>query len=181
MLPHAVASAWWGERFPALQYEHTDPESERIIPRDIIQAIVLKERFAVVIWQGKRISFIDVEHIPERTFALDEDPGRSDVDWITIKYYVETNGGPTFTAMRQHLDPRDLILSIYTVLETPVGLAPGYGQDIVEPDQEIHRLLIEFPRFSEERDLSLDTDIGVLAGVSREEYMETVDYRRSEV
>ncbi len=181
LLPHAVASAGWGERYPALRYKDSDLPEERLIPRDVIQDVVLHEQFAVVVWQGTRLSMIRVSHIPGRTFALDEIPERSDDDWATIRYYAQTRGGAMFTAMEQHLDPRDIMLSLCTVLETPMGFTPGDEQDIVEPDQAINRVLIEFPDFREKRELPLSIVISVLGGVATQEYLDAMRYGLSEV
>lgn len=179
MLPHAIASAGWGARYPGIRYD--ERSKDRFVPQDIVKQTLLQERFAVVVWQESRVSFIDLSHIPERTFMSDEDLGRSDVDWANIKHYELTKDGPIFSPldMREYLDPREIMPSVYAILATPLDMAPG-PQMLVAPDRPINRMIIEFPSYQERRRLPLNTTIAVLGGVATQEYLDTI-YGSTEV
>ncbi|HVI68901.1 MAG TPA: hypothetical protein VM581_00405 [Magnetospirillaceae bacterium] len=171
MLPHALASAGWGTRYPAIRYELG--ESDNFIPQEVIKQTLSQERFAVVIWQGTRVSFIDLMHVPERTFTSEEDPGRAETEWANIKRYSLTPDGPIFITIDENLDPRAIMPSIYALLATPMGVAPD-AQLLVDASRPINRVLIEFPAYREDRKLPLSTTIGVLGGVATQEYINTI-------
>lgn len=177
MLPYAVSSAGWGVRYPAL---HFDGRFEgHAIGSELIEEIFLESRFAVVVRQELRISFIDVSHIPERSLATKVVPHRSDSDWANIKYYVLSRGGPRLIDLKEGLDPRELLLDVYTILATTLGSAPAEPTEVIsqEPIQEI---LVEFPGHHEDRLLRVDTTIGALGGVATQGYYDII-YGRPEV
>lgn len=171
MLPHAVASAGWGARYPGLRYDRKQ-SPDRIIPHDVIRETFLQERFAVVVWQGPHLSFIDISHIPERTFVA-ENRDRSLTDWANIKRYRLNRDTPIFTTLEENLDPREIMPSVHAVLATPLGFAPG-AQTVVDARVPIDRLFIEFPAHTEDRELPLSTTIGVLGGIATQEYIDTI-------
>lgn len=178
LLPHAVASAGWGKRYPALCYELGDADT--LIPKDVIEHTFMQGRFALAVWQPNRITFIDVSHEPDRTFTLDDTlPQRSQVDWVTIRRYGCATYGPVFTSMTENIDPFEVAISLYDIMATPIGFAPG-EQGIIQPDLPVQRLLVEYPGFSESRELPLDTSVGSLGGIATQEYLNTI-YTRPKV
>lgn len=173
ILPHAIASAGWGMRYPGLCYELGEEPHERVVPHHVIRSTFLQERFAVVMWQPNRVTFIDISHLPERTFTPHKVPERCDADWVTIKRYCCAKFGAVFSSLDENIDPRLIIDDLYAVLATPIGFCPE-EQGLVEAAQPITRLLIEYPEYPETREIPLDTTVAVLGGVATQKYLNTI-------
>lgn len=179
MLDHAIASADWTLNHPALCFECGD--GGQLVPHDIIRLALRQERLCVALWQPNLITFLDIQHTPSRTFADGfVAPGNQpDDNWCVVQRYTYNRHGAIFCNMEENIDPRPVVRTLGTVLATPLGFAPD-APGLLPDNVVLERVILEFPRYHETRQVPLDTSISLLAAIASQDYLNTI-YGRSQV
>jgi len=168
-----ISSADWGGAHPALCYEINDPQHEELIDSAIVEQIIRQRRFAVGFWQRDSVIRVEVNHTPQRSVAL----GRVTIprpkgDWCTVQYFTVHPVGTSFLTMHENLDPRPIVQDIRGLLVLPLGHPHLPEQNLLVGHDPIERIVVEFPEFTEQRVLPLDTSMATLAIMSSQELVE---------
>lgn len=175
-----IASADWGENHPGFCYEFGDPNGEPFIPIEVLEAIVLHERFLIALWQEHEITTVDVSHDPHRTFSKrDTVQPLGTKDWCDVTRY-EVNPtvqirNPKLVTADEFIDPKNILLHMVTVLRVPLGYSLEHEeQSLLALKEPVLRVVIEFPEATETAALPFDTSITALGALAHEEYRSTI-------
>lgn len=175
---NVIASADWCVRHPALCYEVNDPHGDQFIHESVITAVLQQPRFVVILHQPRVITFVDLEHEPQRTFiegSIKEDE-LPPANWCDLTRHEVTPFGTKFWDIKERIDPRIVMPQLFTILQTTLGCPPDQ-QNLVPTDQPVMRIVIEFCEEIEDRALPLDTTITTLAELATQEYLDTISGR----
>lgn len=171
MLAHVIASADWSLNHPALCFECAD--AEPYVPQGIIRPALQQSRLCAALWQTNQVTFLDIKHSPDRTFADGYMDDRPDGDWCVIQRYGYARHGAFFITMEENVDPRPVVRTLAKVLATPLGFTPP-SQGLVSDELVLERVILEFPDYRETRPVPLDTSISVLAAIASQDYLNTI-------
>lgn len=173
MLANVVASADWTLNHPALCFECGG--AQPFVPAEIIGPTLQQERLCIALWQTNTITFLDIEHSAERTFAGGSMPAedRPQNEWCVIQRYGYARHGAFFVTMEEEVDPRPVVRTLANVLATPLGFVPE-PQGLLVDDLVLERIIIEFPDYAETRPVPLDTSISALTAIASQDYLNTI-------